>query len=278
MSSIDKAPRVEELPEIPAVVHGYAAVPLDLRANRQEQYRHESLVRIRRGLANAVETAMQFGWVHSRELAGQLTDVLDRSLTESHEKRIFLNRRYDTENLANMVDLTDKRIKHAMQGEASPFELLDTLADYPQLGSLEIAKLSHPLDFEATHEMDDDVHASLLKMGGHTEPINSVYKPKSYIDELPAMTLLRKQTIGGFDTPQGRVDIVRRQSFLVRGDEEACELDPYLDRKIRNRRRFPEISQKIENYLPNVRLYPFLSTFSSIATSYFAWVRKKPRS
>lgn len=278
MSSIDRLPQGDNPPEIPAVVHGYAAVPLDLRANRQEQYRRESLVRIRKGLAIAVQTAMEFGWVDSRKLAAQLTDILDRSLTESHEKRIFLNRHYDTENFMDMVNLEDERVRRAMQGEASPFELLDTLADYPRLGSLEIAKLSHPLDFEATHEMDDDVRASLLKLGGRVEPAEPIYKPKSYMDELPAMTLLRKQPVGGFDIPQGKIEVVRRQSFLVRGDEEARELDPLLDRKIRNRGRFSEISQKIENYLPNIHLYPFLSTFSPIATSYFAWVRKKPRS
>src|SRR5687768_6339349 len=217
MSSIDHAPAGDKLPEIPAVVHGYAAVPLDLRANRLEQYRRESLVRIRKGLAIAVETAMEFGWVDSHELVGQLTDVLDRSLTESHEKRIFLNRRYDTENLASTVDVEDERVKHAMQGEASPLELLDILADYPLLGSLEVAKLSHPLDFEATHEMDDDVRTSLVKLGGRVEPADPVYKPKSYINELPAMTLLRKQSVGNFDISRGRIEVVRRQSFLVRG-------------------------------------------------------------
>lgn len=273
---MDKISAIEN--QEPAVVSGYAAVPLDLRATRQESYRAESLDRIRNTLVAAAANAMEQEWVRSSELADRLVGIMDRSLVESHEKRIFLNRRYDTERLNDTVDMTDDRIVRAMNGEASPCDLLEVLRDYPALESLELAKLSHPLNTEATMPMDRDIRATLGKLGvavGYNPP---VYKPKSYHDDLPALTILRKQSIGSLGIPGGQIEVVRRQSFLVRGDDEAREIDPLLDRKIRNRERFGEIAQKIERYLPHARLHPYISTYSSIATSYFAWVRKKPRS
>lgn len=274
MSSIDTPPNGD----VPAVVCGYAAVPLDLRARRLETYRAESLDRIRNSLALAAREAMRNEWVRSEDLARRLVGIIDRSLVESHEKRIFLNRRYDTGALHEVVDMKDERIVRAMNGEASPYDLLDSLVDYPELGSLEIAKLSHPLDFMATEAMDLDVATTLSKFGASIMERTPLYKPRSYHDDLPAMTVLRKQSVGAFEVPAGEIEVVRRQSFLVRGDEEAREIDPLLDRKIRNRDRFGEIAQKIEGYLPHVGLHRYLSGISSIATSYFAWVRKKPHS
>lgn len=276
MSSIDKTEHIET--QEPAVVRGYAAVPLDLRANRQESYRAESLDRIRNTLAVAASNAMENGWAKSPELAERLIGIIDRSLVESHEKRLLLNRHYNTELLGETVDMTDERIIRAMNGEASPRDLLEALKDYPALKSLELAKLSHPLNPEATTAMDRDMRATLGELGVAIAYSTPVYKPKSYHDDLPALTILRKQPIGTLSIPEGQIEIVRRQSFLVRGDDEAREKDPYLDRKIRNRDRFNEIAQKIERYLPHIRLHPYVSVYSSIATSYFAWVRKKPRS
>lgn len=271
MSSIDKLSTENQEP---AATHGYAAVPLDLRAKRQETYRVESLDRIRSSLAAASIEAMQHNWVRSQDLADRLVGIIDRSLVESHEKRIFLNRRYDTEQLSEVVDMSDERISRAMNGEASPYDLLGSLKDYPQLESLELAKLSHPLNPEATQAMDRDVYATLGRFGVKISQQEPIYKPKSYHNDLPALTVLRKQSIGSFAIPEGWIEVVRRQSFLVRGDEEAREIDPLLDRKIRNDERFEEITRKIEGYLPDIHLHPYLSTFSSIATSYFAWVRK----
>lgn len=276
MSSIDKTPITDE--QTPAVVRGYAAVPLDLRAHRQELYRVESLDRIRNTLAAAAAKAMEHDWARSPELADRLVGIMDRSLVESHEKRIFLNRRYDAALLGDTVDMTDERVVRAMNGEASPHDLLEALRDYPALRSVELAKLSHPLNPEATLAMDQDMRATLGKLGVAIAYSAPVYKRKSYHDDLPALTILRKQTLGSLGIPDGQIEVVRRQSFLVRGDDEARENDPYLDRKIRNRDRFNEIAQKIERYLPHIRLHPYVRVYSSIATSYFAWVRKEPRS
>lgn len=269
MTSIDKF--YEEHLDQPAVTLGYAAVPLDLRTNeRTDTYRMESLGRIRQGLTAAVECALEHEWVRSEHLANELAKLVDRSLTESHERRIFFNRRYDKAPLGNVVDMSDDRVARAVRGEASPVDLLSMLQDYPTLGSIELAKLSHPLDVSATIPMDADIFHTLEKFDAHEDPGEPRHKLKSYDLDIPAMTMLRKQAVGSFATSIGDIQVVRRQEMLIRGDNEARELDPLLDRKIRNPNRLPEVIQKMEAYLLHAAAHPDLQWLQPITTSYYA--------
>jgi hypothetical protein len=168
------------------------------------------------------------------------------------------------------------RYERAKNGTATPGELLSLLIDYPKLNSLEIAKLTHPLDTGATAEMDSEVMYTLAYMGFDFTDEPGRYKAKTKRLEIPAITVLRKQKIGEFKAENGVVQVVRRQAFLVRGDDEACdENDMYLRRKVANEARHDEIFDKIEASMPYDGRIPEDVTserkwLQPLATSYYA--------
>ncbi len=256
----------------PAVSYGYTAVPLDLDPTSRRTYRDESLRRIRSGLAAAMKNAYEIGWAEPGDLADSLERLVDESLTESHEKRLFLHLNYphDNQPLGGLVDANDERVALARQGVATPEALLSLLRDFPALRSIELAKLSHPLDATATWPMDWDVRQTVKSLGGVYESEDARYKAKTRLLAIPAMTVLRKQVVGRLDGEGGEIDVVSRQAFLVRGDSMAREFDPFIDRKIKNTERFSELEQKIRGYYEHLDENPNLRWLQPIATSYYA--------
>jgi hypothetical protein len=261
----------------------YGAVPLEpwtaaeetgrwLR-KRRETYLAASVLRIHDASQAALIGAIEQGWVESPDLAKQLHGVIETSLYDSQSRRMDLN---PGKLEHGMVDEDDPRYEKAKNGTATPGELVSLLIDYPKLGSLEIAKLTHPLDIEATAEMDSEVMYTLAYMGFEFVDEPGRYKTKTKRPDIPAITVLRKQTVGQLEAESGTVQVVRRQAFLVRGDSEAVrENDMHLDRMVAGEGRHHEIYDKIEAGMPYVNYVPSevwasRKWLQPLATSYYA--------
>lgn len=260
----------------------YGAVPLnawnacDTDGDEKLSYALASIHRITAKSKEAMQMALDHGWVPQKiddneetlHLSDALGELIEMSLYDSHMQRIDRNSAIGA--LANPNN--DPRIEHAMMGRATPGELLSLLRDYPELGSIELAKLSHPLDSAAVGPMDKDVYDTLVQQWGELSPEAPCYKTKTMVVDIPATTVLRKQVVGSYDTPGGTIAVMRRQAFLVRGDDEAKASadDPYLDRKVRNRSRHEEIFPEIEQALPLLDEEPYVKWLQPLATSYYA--------
>lgn len=266
-------PRVDSLERLlPTPEHAfvesidYAAVPLDLPVDdiRYCPYVVASLDRINGRLDDAMHDARLHGWVASGDLASQLKLLIQESLLTSHWERIDRNRKSD---ISAFADMNDERVIRAHEGVARPLELISILEDYPRIKTIELAKLSHPLDNEAADAMDSEVKQAIQFLGEELLPGEPRYKRKLSRDDIPAAIILRKQAISDYETVHGRIQIISRRAFLTRGDAEA-QVIPFLDRKIRNPDRIDELGQKIEAYLPG--LHEDLRWLQPIATSYYA--------
>lgn len=277
----------ERLPQHPIIRKerpDYGAVPLEpwtaveerwrgLRKNR-ETYFAASVLRINNRIDAAMGAAVQeHDWVESPELSQDLRNLIETSLYDSHRRRMEFNPGVLD---SGVVDMDDARIESAKNGTATPFNLLGLLIDYPKLGSLELAKLSHPLDSTATEEMDAEVRYALACKGFEFIDTPGRYKTKTTRPHIPAVTILRKQTVAELDLPDGLLQVVQRKAFLVRGDDEARkDNDTHLDRLVRNTDRHEELYEKIEGW------YPYAQELSQewdrsrkwlqpLATSYYA--------
>lgn len=215
----------------------------------------------------SVHQAINEGWVRSLDRALELTQIIEDSLYDSQMMRI---RRNNVEVFSDRVDLTDPRVDRAMKGTATPEDLLAVLEHYPLLGSLEIAKLSHPLDAAATEAMDQVVIGAASKYFDTLDRSPAYYKTKSLVPDIPAATVLQKKRIALRETPYGTLRLVRRKAFLVRGDDEADALDPYMDRKVRNAARHAEdLYPKIDGYSRDGA--PEQKWLQPLSTSYYAF-------
>lgn len=261
----------------------YGAVPLEpwtaaeetgrwLR-KRRETYLAASVLRIHDASQVALMGALEEGWVESPAIAKELHGIIETSLYDSQSRRMDLN----PGKLGHgMVDEDDPRYERAKNGTATPGELLSLLVDYPKLNSLEIAKLTHPLDMGATDEMDSEVMYTLAYMGFEFIDEPGRYKTKTKRPDVPAITVLRKRTIAELEAEAGVIQVVRRQAFLVRGDAEAVrENDMHLDRMVASEGRHHEIYDKIEAGMPYVGFVPQEALkarkwLQPLATSYYA--------
>lgn len=269
----------------------YGAVPLEpwtaseeergvLWRKKRVSYLAASALRISGRIDNSLATAVdRYGWTVSAERERQLRGMIESSLYDSQCRRLELN----PNTLLHGEDLSgDERFERAKNGTAHPADLLTLLMDNPKLGSIEIAKLSHPLDMEASETMDGEVLFTLARLGFEFIDEAGRYKTKSAKPEIPAITVLRKQTIAELGVPEGIVQVVQRRAFLVRGDEEArAENDLYLDRMVGNPERHQDIYDKIESWYPYYRQLPpererARKWLQPLATSYYAKIITTP--
>jgi hypothetical protein len=278
----------EKLPQHPIIRNErpeYGAVPLEPWAAMEERrgwllrkkratYLGASALRIKGRIDTAFATAtQQHDWVASPELSFGLRELVEASLYDSQRRRMEYNPGVLNDG---MVDMDDERVEKAKNGTASPSELLGLLMDNPKLGSLELAKLSHPLDAGATEEMDSEVMFALGRAQFGFVDEAGRYKTKTTRPDIPAMTVLRKQTVAELDLPDGLLQVVQRRAFLVRGDDEArAENDVHLDRLVRNPDRHDEVYEKIETWYPYARQLPperesARKWLQPLATSYYA--------
>jgi len=248
----------------------YGAVSLDpwraIDHETGDNYVDASTRRISVELQKALISAVEAGWVQSPELAKKLYDFMEISLYDAQMRRIVFN---DARSDALDDMRSDQRVLRAIEGLATPSDLLEILVDYPDLGSIEMAKLTHPLDFDATRAMDADVCETAISRFGAIDPEEPRYKMKRVDAEIPAGIILRKQVIAGGDTPNGLIQVVQRRSFLVRGDD-GVSLDPYLARKVKNPDRLPELIDKIDGHLLVAGGDVDSAWLQPLATSYYA--------
>jgi hypothetical protein len=251
-------------------MHG--AVPLDpWRASyspRRESlgnlYVKGSHTRIERRLINSM---VEGEWFKNVPQAHQLYDFMGVSLRDSQNRRVDMNGRID---LRNGLPVEDARMDHALDGTASPAELFTLLADVPELGSLELAKLSHPFDFDATNEMDKEIDELLLTVGGELLDDEPRYKVKRTDCTIPAAMLLRKQDLMDYRVDDGHVlRVVQRQGFMVfQGIGKEDEL--YFDRLIKNPKNHPALFAMTEGYIHDDLQHPSYGWVQPQATSYYA--------
>jgi hypothetical protein len=249
----------------------HGAVPLDpWRATHapgvpdwQNLYVSGSATRIERRLTrNMVEGE----WFKHVPQAHQLFEMMRESLIDSQNRRIDMNSR------AQMKDISpegDERVVRALEGTATPEELFTLLVDMPEIGSLELAKLSHPFDFGATDTMDRQMDDLMLTSEGELLDEDPRYKLKRVNQDIPAGIILRKQDLMDFPITDGVVRIVQRRGFLV-FQGEGKENEPHFDRLLKNpknHRALFAMTESTINDSPGVRPFGWVQPQ---ATSYYA--------
>lgn len=263
---------IADRPEYAAVpLNGWSAPDLD---DPKQLYTVTSVDRLRENAAYAVQRMRQYDWVHPN-MEGRLQELIERSVVDSQLQRIDRN-----VALVDRLSIQDDRFDRARLGVATPQDLLTMLFDHPELGSVELATmLTRPLDAMGSLEMDVDL-ISLIESTGTLDMQPAYYRAKSFEEigeRAPVMTVLRKQIMASYATDDGEVQVIRRQAFLVRGDEAARdELQlPYFDRSIRQNnpqqnRREKEVYPLIETFQPHLVELPGLKSIQPIASSYYA--------
>lgn len=247
----------------------YAAVPLDpwqaVHPETGALYYQESIKKISNKADNAIIDAITDGRIQDPTIARNIRDVLKASLIDAHTRRV--NHNYET-NLRGVADQVDtNKLEAAMMGVACPNELYDLLRENPSMGSIELAKLSHPLDYTASAEMNAIVFEMLE---GRAEMLDEVprYKIKRVEPELPASIIVRKRAISAELLDDGYIEVVERRSFLVRGDKQACDEVPFVNRMIRNPNRQNELEFHIETELDSEDIN--VAWLQPTTTSYYA--------
>lgn len=247
----------------------YAAVPLDpwnvcYPGEAPKNYVEGSLDHIDDKVQEAVAEAVTQGRI-SRDFAAEVKEFMKQSLYESQMYRIDLNTKDWSREI---LDETDERVQRAFAGTATPDELLSILADCPELGSIELAKLSHPLKPEDSLPMSADVEALLLTRGAAILDEPAYYKGKLKDPEIPARVLLRKQPIADYMTEHGVIRVMRRESLVVHGKDETNE-DVYFNRMIKNPERLGELIEKVDGAYDYLGVIP-IKWLHPLATTYYA--------
>ena len=250
-------PRRQRLP--------YGAVPLDpWRATPDYEkalYWNASTQRIERKLQR---TMVDQDWFRHDSRAHALYDFMKGSLFRSHYSRL----EHNNVDISKFNSEGDERIEWGRQGLARPEELFTLLADYPEVNSIELAKLSHPFDFEESNEMDRIMDDLILTLDGELLDEEPRYDLKNTNTAIPAGMMLRKQDLIDFPTENGAIRIVQRRGFLV-FDGEGIE-EPYFDRLLKNPKNKQALTAKIEWYLyENPKGQPY-GWVQPQGTSYYA--------
>ena len=186
------------------------------------------------------------------------------SLLATHTKRI--DRNHNSFEVLEQIEHPCENLRFAYEGLARPDELLSVLEYHPDIKSLELAKLSHPFDYDATREMDQ-VLMDLLRAKSAlmlTYPAR-FKKPRVDLD-MPAAILSRKRDVGSLDTKHGEIRVVRRETLLVRAHSTDNKV---IKRLIKNEDRFDELTEMVEDsFSGNVMIPPHV--VQPMATSYYA--------
>jgi hypothetical protein len=254
--------------------------------------------RISEQLREAMQDSMTW-WVESPDRAAFLYDFMEASLFDAQMMRIHRNairqpigKELIDDDLLEPIDLAtapagvtellnvdDPLVRRAMEGLASPDELLLLLEAYPELISTELAKQSHPLDFTGTRKMQVMIDGLIESRRGLYFDSKPRFKMKTFDPKYLAMTAVRKQIIASIPTKTDPILFIRRESFIIRGDKEACGDDAYLARKMRNPERHDELWEKADGYLSYVSkdqklryvdLHPEVKWIQPLTTSVYA--------
>ncbi len=275
----------------------YGAVPLDpWRANfyhPAQPYVNSSM----RGIYKKLQATMvEQDWFRHDGRSYQLHKLMEESLRHSHLTRIEKNADID---LSLIEGLDHPLLEYAKTGTATPEELFTLLVDRPALGSLELAKLSHPFDLEASHEMDEAMVDLILALASENEEPDKAnftstgqilddkprYKVKRVDAKLPAAVVLRKQDLMDFPVDEwgAKVRMVWRQGFLVfngEGVEDGAHFEHLLtgfkNPKF-NALRNEALGARIEEYVEKHPLGRPYGWVQPQASSYYAkYIPVKP--
>ena len=239
-------------------------------------YAPASLDRIVRAGDEAMTNALEW-WTESAELAAYLHDRVLDSLIEAQVARIYRNditrhlkemKKQTAEELTDdfdvpdpveadeipidiksVLDMDDPLVVKVIKGLGSPGDILSVLKKYPDMPTSELAKLTHPLNFGASKDMNDAVDYAIENHDGIMLDESPYYKVKSFDPEMLTMTVVRKQAIAEIESDYGIIWVIRRESLIIRGDEEARGDDYLLPRKMLNSDRHHELWEKAEGYL-----------------------------
>jgi hypothetical protein len=251
----------------------YGAVPLNpWRATHvpdvkdwHNLYVNGSNTRIERRLTQAM---VDGEWFKREPRAHQLYEFMRVSLIDSQNRRIEMNGR---PGRVDDLSRDDERVVRALDGTALPAELFTLLADNPELGSLELAKLSHPFDFDASNEMDREIDGLLLDLDGELLDDEPRYKIKRTDLSIPAAMLLRKQDLMDFRLDDDWVVRVIQRRGLMVFDGNGID-DPYFDRLIKNPKNHAALFAMTENVATGPDQRESFGWVQPQATSYYAKV------
>ncbi len=108
--------------------------------------------------------------------------------------------------------------KKAENGSASPVELIALLELDPSMSSVEVAKYSHPYEWDVTEQMDKTVTDALDKFDftvNNDQPVRYIFAGADNMQDPSAVTIVRKVDIGTIDSVNGTLNVVKRDSYLL---------------------------------------------------------------
>lgn len=222
MNSIERPPISVDAKTGPELKRlAYAAVPLD--PWRAEHPSRPGVPYFVASLESIEEIAdASFSRPGAKGLSGELRDLVKVALWGTQTQRVDYN--HDHPIPAELRG-SDPALERACLGTATPADLLDVFLRYPDMQSVELAKLTHPFDFGATDEMNNVITRLLSERLNSNEPMGSPrYRVKRLFNEIPAQIIVRKRDVDVIDPNASEFELCRvieRTSLLLRGDKEA---------------------------------------------------------
>lgn len=161
-----------------------------------------------------------------RRPAQSVIDLLEVSVTSA------LYRRFENNSgkaiAPDCDDMAAELFQKSCLGLATPNELISLLAHQPaDVQSIELAKQTHPFDWEATSEMDATIMSMLDSNGfeasyqtGQTN-LRHYFTRVDDIDKPATIIMIRKEDVGLKQTGYGRIIVTCRDSLAL--DLAQCE-------------------------------------------------------
>lgn len=203
----------------------YAAVPLEpLQAvypgDEGMKYSNASQHHIAERLEENFAQAFADGLIQDDHRTKGIYEFVEHSLFDAQNRRINFN---NAHHLPKYLYPTEEYVNAALEGTATPEEILRLMLVH-DIPSIEIAKQSHPFDFEATRDMNTAVLEAAIDHG-FTITLNGNYRYKhKRLDRiLSSMIIVRKNVFASKVVGDEIVEIVRRESLLLL-DGSNCDL------------------------------------------------------
>jgi hypothetical protein len=195
----------------------YAATPLNSRHLKEPSGRVYTLA----ALQYVNELLREAVRIRAGQVTPKVYDQLEIALQSALLSRVEENERKAIPLEADNVSAT--LFAKACYGGASPEDLLKLLVSYPvELGSLELAKQSHPCEWSETIEMDQVVEDALvehdfaLRGGVRTQNVRYSLARVDDTQKPDVATFVRKADIGTRAVPgKGSLIVTQQDSMVV---------------------------------------------------------------
>lgn len=260
----------------------YAAVPLEpwsaeYPGSEGVPYDIASLVHIEERLEENITDALEHGVLEIDYRFSDLYEFVKDSLNDAQYRRINFN---NAHALPARLYPTEEYIDAALEGTATPEELLRLMLEQ-DLPSIELAKLSHPFDFDATRDMNTAV-LEAEKVHGFTLVSDSEprYKPKRIDRVIGAMVMVRKDVVATKQVGDEVIEIVRRSSLLLLDGEESDLVNRFVtaaETEPKDRTQTQDAIDDISIFLTKILASPIrdeLTWLFPTTTSFY--VRRRP--